>query len=130
VKAAIVLDGVVPETPARSIAAAVLLLAAGREEWSDGEQRLWKTLSGQRFALNLRGAEHLTPTDLVWLAKGAIRTGTMGQDKTIAAIRDYIAAFLDVSLREEPANLLLTGPSRDYPEVEVTTREQLLINRK
>jgi len=130
VKAAIMLDGVAPETPAKSITAAVLLLTAGHEEWSDGEQRLWNTLSGQRFALNIRGAEHLTPTDLVWLAKGAIKTGTMGQDKTIAAIRDYIAAFLDISLRGEPANLLLTGPSRDYPEVEVTTREQLLLNRK
>jgi dienelactone hydrolase len=130
IKAGIILDGVVPETPVKPLAAAVLLLAAGREQWSDGELQLWNQLHGFRFAVNLRGIEHLTPTDLVWLAKGAIKTGTMGPDKTIAAIRDYVAAFLDVSLRGEPASLLLKGPSKEYPDLEVTTAEQPLGDRK
>jgi len=42
-----------------------------------------------------QGAEHLTPSDAVWLAKGGIKTGPMGPEKTIAAIRSYVAAFLD-----------------------------------
>ena len=86
---------------------------------------MWGKLRGPRFAVNLRGAEHLTPSDAVWLAKGAIKTGTMGPDKTIAAVRDYIAAFLDANLRDRP-NLLLTGPSSDYTDAIVTTQKQLL----
>ena len=76
--------------------------------------------------MNLRGAEHLTPTDLVWLAKGAIKTGTMGPEKTIAAIRDYIAAFLDARLRGQPATPLLKGTSSEFPDVELTTAVQFL----
>jgi hypothetical protein len=80
----------------------VLILAAGREEWNANECRLWGELRGPRFAVNLRGAEHLTPTDAVWLAKGGVETGDMGREKTIAAMRDYIAAFLDANLRGKP----------------------------
>jgi hypothetical protein len=28
---------------------------------------------------------HLTTSDVVWLARGAIKTGTMGPDKAVAA---------------------------------------------
>jgi hypothetical protein len=73
----------------------VLILAAGHEQWTDGERGLWNNLRGPRLAVNLRGAEHVTPSDLVWLAKGAVKTGSMGPEKPIAAIRDYMAAFLD-----------------------------------
>ena len=129
IKAGIILDGVVPETPVKPLAAAVLLLAAEREQWSDGELQLWGRLHGPRFAVNLRGAEHLTPTDLIWLAKGVIKTGKMGPERTIAAIRDYISTFLDASLLGAPTNLLLMGPSREYSEVEVTTSEQPLLQQ-
>jgi pimeloyl-ACP methyl ester carboxylesterase len=120
VKAGIILDAVVPETLGKSLTAPIMLLAAGREQWNEGEQRLWDTLRGPRFAVNLRGAEHLTPTDLVWLAKGAIRTGSMGPEKTVAALRNYIAAFLDANLRGQPLDPLLTGPDREYPDVDLT----------
>ena len=70
----------------------------GREQWTQDECRLWSNLHGTRLAVNLKGAEHITPTDAVWLAGGAIRTGNMGLDKTIATVRDYIAAFLDSNL--------------------------------
>jgi hypothetical protein len=59
-----------------------------------------------------------------------IKTGKMGPERTIAAIRDYISTFLDASLLGAPTNLLLMGPSREYPEVEVTTPEQPLLDRK
>jgi hypothetical protein len=101
-------------------------LAAGCELWSDEERQLWGDLRGPRFAVNLRGAEHLTPSDAVWLANGAIKTGTMGPNKTVAAIRNYVAAFLDGHLRGKPTDRLLTGPSPDYPEAVVTTQKQLL----
>jgi hypothetical protein len=76
--------------------------------------------------LPLRGAEHVTPSDLVWLAKGAVKTGPMGPEKTITAVRDYIPAFLDANLRGGPTGRLLSGPSSDYPDVVVTTQEQRL----
>jgi hypothetical protein len=65
----------------------------------------------------------------VWLAKGAIKAGAMGPDETIAAVRSYIAAFLDTNLRGKPFDPLLTGPSSDYPDVEVTTQKQPLYRR-
>jgi hypothetical protein len=79
---------------------------------------------GPRLALNFKGSEHLTPSDAVWLAQGAINTGTMGMEKTLAAVRNYIAAFLEVSLSGKPMDGLLTVPSSDYPDVEVITKSQ------
>ena len=102
----------------------VLVQAMGREQWSDEECRLWSDLHGSRFAVNLKGAEHVTPSDAVWLAKGAIKTGPMGPEKTIEALRNYIAAFLDTNLRGRPFDPLLTGPSSDYPDAAVTTQTQ------
>jgi predicted dienelactone hydrolase len=119
---AVVLDGVVPDSPINLTEKPVLILTAGHNpnDWSSGERHLWSELHGPRFLVNLRGAEHLTPTDLVWLAHGAIRTGTMGPDKTIAAIRDYVASFLDASLRGQPLSTLLVQPPVEYPDVDLT----------
>jgi dienelactone hydrolase len=126
-KVGIVIDGVIPDNSASgSTGTPVFLLAAGREQWSDAERRLWGHLQGPRLAVNLKGAEHVTPTDEVWLATGAIRTCPMGPEKTIAAVRDYIAAFLDANLLDNPVDPLLTGPSSEYPDAEVTTQNQLL----
>jgi hypothetical protein len=50
----------------------------------------------------------------------------MGRDKTVAAVRDYIAAFLDANLQGKAADRLLTGPSSDYPDAAVTTQKQSL----
>jgi len=103
-----------------------MMLAMGNEQRSEEECRLWGSLRGPRFSVNLRGAEHLTPSDAVWLARGTIKSGSMGADKTIAAVRDYIAAFLDANLRGRPMDPLLTGPSAEYPDADVTTQNQLL----
>jgi len=125
-KAAVVIDGVLSRSLARSTQTPVLLLAAGRDGWSDTERRIWGQLQGPRFAVNFKGAEHVTPTDEVWLAKDAIKTGTMGPEKTIAALREYIAGFLDANLRNELPSPLLNGPSVDYPDVVVTSSGQSL----
>jgi dienelactone hydrolase len=123
-KAGIVLDGVLPDHPASPTKTPILTLAAGREKWNENDCRLWGALRGPRMAVNLQGADHLTPSDALWLAKGAVKSGEMGPDKTIAAIRDYVAAFLDVNLRGKPMGPLLTGPSSDFPDAAVITQEQ------
>jgi len=124
-RAGILIDGW-PDSLTTPTDTPVLILAAGHQQWSDGERGLWDNLRGPRLAVNLRGSEHVTPSDLVWLAKGAVKTGTMGPEKTIAAVRDYIAAFLDVNLRGKPMAPLLTGPSSEYPDAVVTTQNQSL----
>jgi dienelactone hydrolase len=125
-KVGINIDGGVPDGLLVPTETPVLILAAGRKVWSQNDLHMWDQLRGPRFAVNLKGAEHVTPSDALWLAAGAIKTGDMGPDKTIAAVRDYIAAFLDTNLLGKPANPLLTGPSSEYPDAEVTTQNELL----
>jgi pimeloyl-ACP methyl ester carboxylesterase len=123
-RTAISLDGLAPSADFNSTNQAVLLLDAGRELWNGDELRLWDKLRGPRLAVNLKGAEHVTPTDEVWLARGAVMTGTMTPDRTIDAIRNYVAAFLDANLRGQPASRLLSKPSADYSGVDVTLPTQ------
>jgi dienelactone hydrolase len=129
-RAGIFIDGVVPDSLFSATKTPVLILAAGAEQWSDDECRLWDELRGPRFAVNLRASEHVTPSDAVWLVKGVIKTGPAGTEKTIRAIRDYVAAFLDVNLRGKPSDPLLTGPTAGYPDADVTTQtESLCVKR-
>jgi len=122
-------DGEVPDAVVKTIATPVMIMASGRKQWTENECSLWRHLAGPRFAVNLEGAEHLTTSDAVWLARGAIKTGTMGPDKAVAAVRDYIAAFLDTNLRGSEPGTLLTGPSLDYPDAAVTIQTQSLCVR-
>src|SRR5262249_30496936 len=101
-RAGIVIDSIVLDGLVRPTETPVLMLAAGREQWTANECRLWNDLRGPRLAVNLRGAEHLTPSDAVWLAKGRVKTGAMGPEKAVAAVRGYIAAFLDANVRGKP----------------------------
>lgn len=125
-KAGIALDSYVPADLARNtkISAPVFLLTAGRNEPDTGECRLWSNLKGPRLSVNLPGAEHVAFSDLVWLAKDGIQTGPAGPESTIAAVRAYVAAFLDAHLRGEPADPLLTGPSPEYRDAAVTTEHE------
>jgi dienelactone hydrolase len=122
-------DGEVPDAVVKTIATPVMILASGRKQWTENECSLWRHLAGPRFAVNLEGAEHLTTSDAVWLARGAIKTGTMGPDKAVAAVRDYIAAFLDANLRGSEPGTLLSGPSLDDPDAAVTTQTQSPCNK-
>jgi len=125
-RAGVILDGVLADTSAVKTEQALLILAAGRKHWSKQECNLWTTLKGPRLAVNLRGSEHLSLSDAVWLARGAFETGTIGPDKTLAAVRDYVSAFLDQNLRSGPANRLLAGTSAEYPDAEVITQGEAL----
>ena len=119
-------DGNVPDAVVGTTRTPVFIFASGREQWTDNECKLWNNLHGPRFAVNLEGSEHLTPTDAVWLAQGAVKTGTMGPEKAIASVRDYVAAFLDVHLQEKNFDSLLSGPSLQYPDAFVVTAEKSL----
>jgi dienelactone hydrolase len=131
-KAAIIIDvhdGNVPQAVVGSTQTPVFILGSGREQWTENECRLWNNLRGTRFAVNFEGDEHLTPSDAVWLAKNAVKTGTMGPDKTIAAFRNYIAAFLDLTLENGRSDPILTGPSPEYPDAVAVAPGQSLCSR-
>jgi dienelactone hydrolase len=123
-KVAVILDGYLPTALVHPTHAPVLVVSARRELATPDHCTLWTNLHGPRLFVNLSGAEHLTPSDALWLAKGAIQTGPMGPDRTVAAIRDYVAAFLDTNLRDRSVHPLLTGPSSIYPDATVTTGDQ------
>ena len=125
-RAGILLDAAVPTSLLRETETPVLMLAAGRDEWSQDERRLWSSLRGPRLAVNLRGTEHLTLSDAVWLAMGAVKTGTVGPERTIEAVRDFIAEFLDANLLGKRPDVLLTGRPSVYPDATVTTQTESL----
>jgi len=54
----------------------------------------------------------------------------MGSQKTVAAIRDYVAAFLDANLRGQPPDPLLNGAPSEFPDVKLITPPQLLSEKK
>jgi dienelactone hydrolase len=131
-KAGVILDvhdGYVPADVVGSTRTPVFILGSGRERWTENECKLWNNLHGSRFAVNFVGAEHLTPSDAVWLAKGAVKTGTMGPDKTVSAFRNYIAAFLDAALQDRPLDPILTSPSTYYPDAVVASPAQALCSQ-
>ena len=130
ISAAIVMDAPGSANSATGTGKPVLILAAGRDQWGARDCQLWRNLRGPRLLVELRGAEHLTASDAVWLAKNFPQleapTGAMGTEKTVSAMRNYIAAFLDYVLLAKPKSPLLLGPSPDYPDVALTTEKQPL----
>ena len=69
-KAAVMLDASMSDGSASLTETPVLVMAMGRQQWSDEECRLWSDLRGPRFAVNLKGAEHVTPSDAVLAGEG------------------------------------------------------------
>jgi dienelactone hydrolase len=122
-KAGVLIDGGFTLAPAEVITTPVAVFAMGRE-WSSEGCGVWNALQGPRLALNFLGADHMTPTDGIWIAKGAIAQGDMGLDKTVTAVRSFVAAFLDANLQHKRWDALLSGPSIDFPSVEVVTQNQ------
>jgi dienelactone hydrolase len=115
-RAGISLDGLVPDRLTFPTSTPVLLLTGGRWQWNENDCQLWSSLRGVRLAVNLNGAEHTALSDAVWLGNGAVAVGPMGVDKTITAIRDVSAAFLDAvftgaSLDVSAIRALMTEPN-------------------
>ena len=130
-QAAVLLDPIVLSAAStRGTDKPVLLVSEGREEWSESECGLWTNLRGARLGVMFRGAEHLTPTDAVWLGDYVpavhVETGSLGPEKTVAAIRNYVSSFFDAYLEGKSAGLLLNGLSSEYPEATITTRTRAL----
>jgi dienelactone hydrolase len=100
-KAAVILDGFSLSSQIGSTKKPVLLVRSGSGTDADGCE-VSSRLQGPRVFVNLNGAEHLTPSDALWLAPGAIASGPMGSDGMVAAIRDEVATFLDTYLRQGP----------------------------
>jgi hypothetical protein len=55
-----------------------------------------------------------------------VKSGTIGKEKTSAAARRYIAAFLDANFRGRPLDSILSELPREYPDAVVTTQNQSL----
>jgi dienelactone hydrolase len=105
-KVGIVLDGVMPQAPIHPMSKPLFLLMAGRDQWSIEDCQVWRNLLGPRVSMNLPGAEHIAPSDAVWLAKSAVNTGTLTPEQTVEHIRSNVAAFLDANLRAKSFNAL------------------------
>jgi pimeloyl-ACP methyl ester carboxylesterase len=125
-KTGILIDAHVPDNSIKATQTPVLILAMGNEKWSEDRCRLWSNLHGPRLAMNLLGAEHVTPSDAVWLAKYAIKTGAMGPERTMATVRDYIASFLETNLRDRRSDPLLDGSVSNYPDSAIAVKTQPL----
>jgi dienelactone hydrolase len=105
-KVGLVLDGAMPQTPIRPMSKPLFLLMAGRDQWSNEDCQVWRNLLGPRVSMNLPGAEHIAPSDAVWLAKSAVKTGALTPEQTVEDIRSNVAAFLDANLRAKSFNAL------------------------
>lgn len=129
-QAGVLIDGVVSDESTTGTGKPVMILAAGRERWSDGECRLWRNLRNSRLAVNFIGAGHFTLTDAIWLLKDspgmAVPTGSMSPEKTISAVRNFITAFFDASLRNRPDSPLVRSISSEYAGAIVITQNQEL----
>jgi predicted dienelactone hydrolase len=128
-KAGVLLDGVMPPHLASPMHQAVLMLVAGRGQWNDDDCRLWNELRGPRLAVNFPGAEHIALSDAIWLLKGIVKTGAASPEQGIAAIREYVATFLDSNLRGFNA-VLPTRPVPSYPNAVVATQAQTLCEQQ
>jgi len=120
-RAAISMDGVMPDSLFSPTQKPVLLLFAGVDPWDATGCSLWSKLRGPRFVVNLKGSEHLTPSDAIWLTNGSIKTSG-GMENTVAAVRNYVAAFLESNMRSK-GKLFVADPSQ-YANVELTTKTE------
>lgn len=125
-KAGVSIDGDATDAVVGPMQTPFLIVAMGRKQWSDEECHLWGNLNGARVAVNFSGAEHMTPTDGVWIARGAIPAGDMGMDLMLVALRKHIVEFLDATLAGDSRNDPLSDPSQDFPGVTMVTRSQSL----
>jgi len=125
---AVLLDAPITDEDTGGTPKPLLILAAGRERWSNDECRLWSNLRGPRLAVNLRGAEHLTPTDAIWISEGVLGLvappETTRANTTVAVIRKAVADFFDANLRGNTVRPI-TNVSFGHTAI-VTLRNQAL----
>jgi len=130
-KAAVLLDSIVLSASSiRGTDKPVLLMSEGRQEWSESECDLWSSARGPRVALLFAGADHLTPTDAVWLGDYIpawhVETGSLGPEKTVKAVREYVSSFFAAYLLGKPPGMLLNGFSTEFAGVTTTPQNGAL----
>ncbi len=123
-RAGISLDGFVPDGLTPSTTKPVLLIRAGNNPWNENDCHLWSALRGVHVAVNLSGAEHVALSDAVWLGNGTIATGPMGIEKTITAIRDASAAFLNAAFTGAPVDGPALRSLLNNPDAVITMQGQ------
>jgi hypothetical protein len=123
-RAAVFIDGHIDQATIRRTDRPLLMLDMGAHPTPD-QCSLWTALHGPRFAISFAGAEHVTPSDAIWLAKGAIRSGALGTDETIAEIRDSIAVFLEETLLGKTGSIARELHLK-HPALTMTTGAQTL----
>ena len=123
-KAAVILDGFLSSAEIRPTTQPVLMMTASPETDAVDRCALLRSLRGPHTFVSLRGAEHLAPSDALWLARGAIAAGPMGTDGALAAIRDDVASFLDTYLRERSSRRLVSNPSSANSDAALGTGDQ------
>jgi predicted dienelactone hydrolase len=123
-RASISLDGFVPDGLTSPTTKPVLLIRAGNNPWNENDCHLWSALRGVHAAVNLKGAEHVALSDAVWLGSRTITTGPMGVEKTIAAIRETSAAFLNAVFRGESVDGPVFRSLMNDPDANVTMQGQ------
>lgn len=78
----------------------------------------------QGYRVIIRGARHFNFTDFAVefnpLARPIGVLGSIDGARGLRIISDYLAAFLDQTLKGHPSPIL-EGPSKDYPEVQITS---------
>jgi predicted dienelactone hydrolase len=126
ISAVVMLDGFTPTELGSATRKPVLMMVGDRTQFAPGECRLWNNLAGPRTAVSLRGVEHVAFSDWIWLTSRSVQAGPMGPERTMQAVRDYVATFLDANVRGESPSSLLTGPSSLYPDATVTSGDQPL----
>ena len=125
-KAGVLLDGLMEPHYAKPIQQAVLSLVAGHGRWDEDDCRLWDALHGPRLAVDLPGAEHIALSDAVWLMKGLVKTGDANPDRAIAAIREYVARFLDSNLATPAPRSAAAAALPEYQGARVATQTRVL----
>jgi predicted dienelactone hydrolase len=119
------LDGTIfGDVAGRGLRTPFMLMIADRFEGrlTPDQAAFFNRLRSTRYALAVRGAGHYSFTDLPLFASalpGLDQTfdiGTIDPLRADAAIRTYVAAFFDRTLRNREAPLL-HGPSAAFPEI-------------
>jgi dienelactone hydrolase len=123
-RAAISLDGLVPDHQTPPTRKPVLLFRAGTSPWNENDCQQWSALQGERTTLNLTGAEHTAFSDLLWLAPEAVASGPMGVDGTIKALRTVSAEFLNRVFTGTSVGESALRSMAKNPQAVVTLREQ------
>lgn len=125
-RAAVLLDAPIAKEDTGGTAKPLLLIAAGRQNWSHEECSLWSHLRGPHQAINLRDADHFTPTDAVWLFPNENGFSPGRLRDTVTLLRDIVGGFFDAHLRDlaaAPASFVKLSAYRDAL---ITNQDQFL----